>query len=136
VIRRIQGRVIMSKRIAFATLCVFIAGCTSTTTPVPHVTPVGPVNINSTYAKIIKDGVGLKLKDPYSAVYESTDAMRLSDGSIAVCGFVNAKNGFGGYNGSAPYFGMISAQWKKFYLISYGDYGAVGKLCREAGILK
>ena len=42
------------------------------------------------------------LRDPKSAEFQSVTVVRKA-GSIAVCGSVNAKNGFGGYTGFQPF---------------------------------
>jgi hypothetical protein len=42
------------------------------------------------------------LRDPSSARFESVVVVR-KPGSVAVCGAVNAKNGFGGYSGLARF---------------------------------
>lgn len=48
------------------------------------------------------DAVRAKLRDPASAVFESVAAGRndkLQANRAGVCGYVNAKNGYGGYAG-------------------------------------
>ena len=42
------------------------------------------------------------LRDPSSAKFENVVVVR-NAGSVAVCGYVNAKNGFGGYSGAARF---------------------------------
>lgn len=51
----------------------------------------------------IKTAVGSELKDPHSAVYSEMTVFK-SDGKTNVCGFVNAKNSFGGYVGKTRFF--------------------------------
>lgn len=45
--------------------------------------------------------VAAALKDPESARFSDWKAYRNSNGTVDVCGKVNAKNSFGGYSGAA-----------------------------------
>ena len=47
-------------------------------------------------------GPALHLRDPASAIYTDT-TYRTRHGVAYICGFVNAKNGFGGYAGPQPF---------------------------------
>lgn len=47
----------------------------------------------------VKAMVEAKLRDPYSAQWRNLRAFQHTDGSLIVCGEVNAKNAYGGYVG-------------------------------------
>lgn len=47
------------------------------------------------------------LKDPDSANFGPTMAGKQPDGTVLVCGNVNAKNSFGGYIGMKPYYATL-----------------------------
>jgi hypothetical protein len=53
--------------------------------------------------ELAKGGVLLTLRDPDSARFQSV-VYRQSPRGPTVCGFVNAKNGFGGYAGLKPFY--------------------------------
>ncbi len=59
-----------------------------------------------------KDAVKAELNDPDSANFRNVRAItvRTREGSVvrSICGEVNAKNGFGGYSGFAPFVYIIS----------------------------
>jgi hypothetical protein len=52
-----------------------------------------------------------KLKDPSSAQFRNDRLMLTETGALSVCGEVNAKNSYGGYNGFVPYYsaGTVAA---------------------------
>ncbi len=52
--------------------------------------------------------VGEQLRDPYSAQYEFV----MMNGN-AVCGFVNARNGFGGYTGKRPFSAFYGPDYER-----------------------
>lgn len=47
------------------------------------------------------------LKDPDSARFGQIAAAKADNGTIYVCGYVNARNSFGGYTGMQPYLGQM-----------------------------
>ncbi|WP_442577652.1 hypothetical protein ACSBOB_18980 [Mesorhizobium sp. ASY16-5R] len=57
-----------------------------------------------------------------------------------VCGTINAKNGFGGYVGTAPFIGFLAISRDKpprFKLSDLGspdNYYTITKRCREHGV--
>lgn len=55
-----------------------------------------------------ENAVKNSLKDPDSAHFGGMLAFKAGDGSIWVCGYVNAKNSFGGYVGMQPFFTMLT----------------------------
>ena len=49
--------------------------------------------------KLAEERVAAVLRDPSSAQFRNARVVRQKSGESAVCGEVNAKNGFGGYTG-------------------------------------
>ena len=72
------------------------------------------------------------MRDPSSAQFR---AVRVVDagGKDALCGSINAKNGFGGYVGFKPFFAEIVPVGKGFvsvpYLANQVGYEYVGARC-------
>ena len=60
---------------------------------------------------MVMAGVKNKLRDPESARFEDIYAMNGSHGKRSYCGYVNAKNGFGGYTGKAQFIYMDGVIW-------------------------
>ena len=83
-------------------------------TLIPSWLPVleNPVSVTLTekQKQVVRAGVTAGLKDPTSPRFgTSFVAAKGSSGSVVVCGFVNAKNSFGGYVGEAPFIGVINS---------------------------
>jgi hypothetical protein len=95
-------------------IALVVAGCTATTTTyIPGV----PTTLTPAQKQAVHDGIRQRLKDPDSARFTGLEARQLPSGSVSVCGFVNARNSFGGYAGNTPFFGVLG-----------GDYFAVGTM--------
>lgn len=70
-----------------------------------------PVNLSKRQIATVHSGVTNSLKDPESARFgNGLVAGRSSKGVITVCGYVNAKNSFGGYTGMTPFTGCASGE--------------------------
>ncbi|KUM25201.1 hypothetical protein AU467_04260 [Mesorhizobium loti] len=93
----------------------------------------------------IKRGVSLQLKDPDSAKFGPIKAVPypgVEEGVVLACGFVNAKNGFGGYAGETPFVGVLATYrltgQAEFVLKEIGgaetDSAAVISYCKSQGI--
>ena len=71
--------------------------------------------------QVVRTGVTASLKDPTSARFGSSFvAAKGTSGRIVVCGFVNAKNSFGGYVGEAPFIGLINSAGDNFHMDHLG----------------
>lgn len=71
---------------------------------------------NSVELKSIKSALANRLKDP--------DSIKLSEIRVKddyVCGFINAKNSYGGYTGKKPFYGMLMSQGRLFGVVGIGD---------------
>jgi hypothetical protein len=100
----------MKSRILAVAVSVLAASCVSqpprSSTPTPTVTYVAYPLDAQAKAKI-QEGVKRSLKDPMSAMFGEIFAAKGSDNSINVCGYVNAKNSFGGYTGDKIFYGLL-----------------------------
>lgn len=93
----------------FAFLCIVIlAGCAPTPAFVtPLFTPTAyRVEATQAYVDDRLQQVRDSLKDPESARFSSvyTTKRTAGDPSVNVCGYVNAKNSYGGYVGAVRFF--------------------------------
>jgi hypothetical protein len=66
------------------------------------------------------------LRDPESARFTGTRVVRTPEGKDALCGMVNAKNGFGGYAGNDLFFAEMIPVGDKFVSVPF--------LVRQVGV--
>ena len=101
--------------------------------------PVSPYSLTSADIQEVKAGVARGLKDPYSAMFGGMRATLRQDGMVTVCGYVNAKNSFGGYVGMTPFMGLL-AKKPVLYFAATGMGGTsietqvIFDMCHEAGV--
>jgi hypothetical protein len=78
------------------------------------------------------------LKDPESARFGRIIAGKRADGFIMVCGYVNARNSFGGYIGEVPFDGLMQADPPTFMVAGMGGpedkTAQVLEGCRRSGL--
>lgn len=90
----------------------------------------------------IHNGVRKKLKDPDSAQFGSIGFIQIGEQIYSVCGWVNAKNSFGGYTGSKPYYGILMDHGPEasFLAMSIGgsdvDNRVTVQMCQKNGIFQ
>lgn len=90
-----------SVKLAVIVALIGLSGCVSSI-------PQGaPVTLTDDMRAAVEAGVKRRLKDPNSAMFDRIQASRINENAYNVCGFVNAKNSFGGYNGHAPFYGVL-----------------------------
>ena len=65
------------------------------------------VQLTDLEIKAVHAGVRKQLKDPDSARFGETFASRDAPSTTHVCGWVNAKNSYGGYTGEKVYIGLL-----------------------------
>jgi hypothetical protein len=111
-----------------------MAGCVSQGSGMKPVTefPIDP----ETRQKVAV-GLAAAMKDPESMRLGAIRAGHTQDGKILVCGWVNAKNSFGGYTGDQPFDGYITyGGGFRPALLGGSDVEARAALqvCSEAGI--
>ena len=87
----------------------------------------------------VLDGLREKLKDPNSAILGQIKVGTEEGGTIPICGFVNAKNSFGGYTGDKPFIGMLLLPPTEiFFVLSIGGIEpvsiAVNNTCKRYGL--
>ena len=132
------------RRFAFALFMVTLAGCGYSSQPriapaVPIVTP--PIELTSAQIKVVQGAVINSLKDPGSAQFGEIKAVKnegTSNELVLACGWVNAKNSFGGYVGSSPFMVLYSKHLNKADVIKMGGNEMVNfqiqNRCLEKGI--
>ena len=74
-----------------------------------------------------------ELRDPTSAQFSGLTALQ-DEGSIDVCGFVNARNGFGGYTGAVPFRAAVAVTTGPNGVHHYDGLGAVISEPTDQGI--
>lgn len=70
--------------------------------------------------KAVEAIVGAALKDPESARYSGFAAVE-DTGMVIVCGFVNARNSFGGYAGKSPFMASYAPATGQGSVITMGE---------------
>jgi hypothetical protein len=99
-----------------------------------------PVSLSPRQLTAVEDGVKSILKDPDSARISGIVAGVGSDGTITACGWVNAKNSYGGYTGKRPFQGLFYGKNNDsgFVMISTEEIDSALQarleLCHEAGL--
>lgn len=85
----------------------------------------------------IKRSVLHALKDPESARFGDFIVGVEKDGTITVCGWVNAKNSYGGYTGMSPFYGLMTADPLLFLPVGIGGdrnmTKAIRQMCTQGG---
>lgn len=112
---------------------VVLGGCAPREAPV-KVLAIAP--LTTEHVAVVHETIRRSLKDPDSARFTEPVAGTIlaKDGSasLLVCGFVNAKNSYGGYTGNKAYQGVIMKG--EFVLFGIGD--ANYYRCIKDGLLK
>jgi hypothetical protein len=108
-------------------------------TPSINLEVLDPITLTEQQRRVVEEGVRKRLKDPESARFEGFQAGQTSKGVTTVCGWVNAKNSYGGYTGRQPFAGILGAQDTVFVPIGVGGSSdseilATIQLCRQQGI--
>lgn len=65
---------------------------------------VAPVDLSPAEQSAAQSALARSLRDPASAQFRDVVGYALPDGGRIVCGELNARNGFGGYGGFAPFY--------------------------------
>lgn len=98
-----------------------------------------PMMLSPAQIKIVQAGTKKGLKDPDSARFGDIFLASVDDkGVITVCGYVNAKNSFGGYTGMEPFLGLLSNKPPVFIPVAFGgtdsETWAVNTQCAIHGL--
>jgi hypothetical protein len=75
--------------------------------PKPSLPVVTPTPLTAAQIAAVHKGLRASLKDPDSARFGRIIGGKTPTGTFAVCGYVNARNSFGGYTGEKPFTGML-----------------------------
>lgn len=133
--------------IFFLMLLVLVGACAKQATyqldpeaikrAVKEAEPPTPVALTAKQIEWVKEGVRKELKDPDSAKFDGiAGAKAAGEKDITVCGFVNARNSYGGYTGKKPFLGLLGS--KGYVVIGIGgdqaSTGAAYITCADAGI--
>jgi hypothetical protein len=102
----------------------------------PRTEPGTPITLSTVQVKTVQAGVQNRLKDPESARFEpKVLAARKSNGDIAACRMVNAKNSYGGYVGMSPFIATLrDGKVIDSATASGRDAEFVLILCRQEGV--
>jgi hypothetical protein len=127
------------RSLAIALTAALLCGCVTQQDKIEY---IKEIPMTADFHQAVEQAVKTNLKDPYSAVVgPARAAARYRNGvkEIVICGYVNAKNAFGGYNGQQPYVGVYSQTTQRFDIVTMGDQSPDAGLyvkgaCRTAGI--
>lgn len=120
---------------------MMLFGCQSSrpADPLAGVMPGSPYKLSSEQIAKIKSAVSEGLKDPDSAKFPDQFVATKEGNNITVCGYVNAKNSYGGYVGKKPFHVLGFASSGLFVPISVGgddlSQTATIDMCRKSGAL-
>ncbi|TMV02576.1 hypothetical protein FGK63_20325 [Ruegeria sediminis] len=82
-----------------AVLAAFVTACVPT-----RDVSVSPVQASSRNLATAKAHMAAALKDPESMKIRNVSHYKTAEGDWIVCGEMDAKNSFGGYNGYSPFY--------------------------------
>lgn len=100
----------MRTLIAIILTSVAMSSCVGRTDPVSNYSPKvtqQSYHLSEAERSKIQEGVRRSLKDPYSAMFGAMIASKGEGAAVYVCGYVNAKNSFGGYVGYKIFYGIL-----------------------------
>lgn len=106
------------------------------------VTPVATRMLSGTEKALLGRFLAQGLKDPTAAHFQWAPFPAVSDGTTPYCAQVNAKNGYGGYNGMQPFIATVELRKGKIVAAALvgiadprPDYARiVPDLCRKEGL--
>ncbi len=118
----------------FVVFGLSVAGCGSL--PGGDLEPVVANKLTPAQSKALEDGIRNVLKDPASAQFSDFKSGTDSKGAIIACGWVNARNSFGGYTGRQPYLVTLPINGKVIVeAVGSGDMvNAVLNTCSRIGL--
>jgi len=126
-------------RKAFIAFCsVVVSACAMS--PAPHPTAESNeqailTTIPDSQMKEIKAEVAKQLKDPESARFGNINVGKFSNGDLILCGWINAKNSYGGYTGMKPFLANYVIQTKAVDMaIESSQYNIIPGMCRSRGM--
>lgn len=125
----------MRKLLFIAGSALALSSCVSTTAQ-PNPSYV-PASLSPSMTEKLKQGVAKTLKDPESARFGDKFSASDDGQRLHVCGYVNAKNSYGGYVGMSPFIAEIDKKTQEV-VDSSADASEVGanfirETCAKAG---
>ncbi len=130
----------MKHKVYACLAAAMLAGCQTTAKPTDNPSDYKQVALDAKDIASIREGVRRSLRDPDSARFGAIFATQKPGQAMFVCGYVNARNGFGGYSGDMPFVGVMSRIVAKptFLLNSVASTPLQAKVnfdfCAEKGI--
>lgn len=126
------------------TLMVFAAGlslggCVTAASAPPAPAPtMQSAILTKEQIEAVHAGTKRSLKDPNSAMFGELKAASDGKGIVYVCGYVNARNSFGGYTGMQPFHGVMGGAPPIFAAAGFGSspggIAATRIICGQYGI--
>jgi hypothetical protein len=124
-------------------IAVGLSGCQTNSSPNTNSSPAEVFVLTGKDIAEIENGTRYVLKDPESAMFRDIQALKRGN-VTTICGWVNAKNSFGGYTGYVPFTGFLMLLSDKPRVPSY-TFSVMGgselesnyviENCRKAGFL-
>ena len=122
---------------AIASVSLLVAGCSAGQLAEVQVQPLQPQQLSADQIIMVQNTVRYSLQDPNSAQFGIIKGGKDQDGKVVVCGQVNAKNNFGGYNGM-NFVGEINSGGA-FKVAALGDISdtalAIQQICGKQGLI-
>jgi hypothetical protein len=125
-------------RASMLILAVALAACQTASQERRAIQLGTPLALSHDQIIAVQVGVMASLKDPDSARFGPIYAVRSPDGVIVACGYVNAKNSFGGYTGDQPFNGVLTSSGRFMAAAVGGDdmrISAILTVCQRSGIM-
>lgn len=125
------------------TVTLLMAGTACQAAPERQLEAGSAYRLSAAESRYVQAGVKRTLKDPESSRFQNLIASRDSKGVITVCGFVNARNSYGGYTGMQPFVGILLnkpalPKDSRFLVASFGSdrdkARGVIAACQAAGV--
>jgi len=122
----------MSKKVTSIILALGLVGCVST----QKETLSSPIELSEIQIKEIKSSVRAVLKDPDSARFGTIMGAKEPNDQIFACGYINAKNSFGGFTGERLFISASTSDGFLTFKIANDKNStwAVQKTCHDKNI--
>jgi hypothetical protein len=119
------------RKFTLAVPLLMLTACVSPTTDAQSIQSVEVIKLSSSATKSLESAVRDGLKDPSSAQFGRYIAFNATDANGATitgaCGYVNAKNSYGGYGGMTPY--IATGLRGEFVSATIGEFSM--KVCQK-----
>jgi hypothetical protein len=93
-----------------------------------------PIKLSAKMRRGIENDLKVGLKDPESARFGTMNALDHKNGEIEICGWVNAKNGYGGYTGETPFIAIYSIKTGHAVLGPMSEFKIIEPICLDDGL--